>query len=329
MGFKNIYNKIKNKISDGSIDSEHYLAYCYCFAIFVPLFVSLMGMLGLKYSSSAIIKFPIYLTFFTLMAVISWIFGKKVFRYFRNKRFMLAIFVLPIFLVSLSFMLSWLSLIVGNLLNVMIIGQHLESQFPIISHPEKPLLQSVSTTLNEEKSLVILMQPLGISLLLNMFIPKDLQNVNVSLGKKLIRFGIKIGIVIVLALVSFIFINVNIDKWPVVAFIYGALMSFVTPKNFLRFLNKEVEEKEISSEIKNTFFGSKLLLTEVCISWIISVYWFNENISYRLYAFIGIFGILITITIIARISLQARGQDLFSKWTDKKEDKKFKEEKNS
>lgn len=71
------FRKIFAKLSDGSIDTEHYLAVFYCFAIMLPLFITAIGIQLVGYTPFTLLKWCITLILIIFNAYLFYVYGKK------------------------------------------------------------------------------------------------------------------------------------------------------------------------------------------------------------------------------------------------------------
>lgn len=320
--------KLKNKFSDGSIDTEHYIAVFYCFVVVLPVLITWFGTVTLEHSSNAFLVLLELVVFTVISAFLFLLFGKKLFSYIIEKRFMLIFLSFPTVILFLLFTLSWFSFFWGNLVNLLSTSAYMTNQIPVVTHPEGDLIRSINSSRIVLQNMIIFSQILTISFLLNMFVPKSLQTVNVSFKKKFTRLGFKILCLTVTGLITFIFIITNKDNFSIVIFVYTAVMFFSAPKVIMYLFSdlKNIDDKTISDNVIRSFYFFQLILSELLIAWFISVYVFPTNITYRSHTLLTIFFILLIPTVIVRIFSMSKKADLFSKWIvdEEKEEKKDK-----
>lgn len=310
------FKKIFAKLSDGTIDTEHYIAVYYCFAIMVPLFVTGIGIQLVGYSPFTFLKWFIILILIIVNACLFFVYGKKMICYFKNKRFMLGLLSFSTVSLFLSFSLAWFYVFSANVSNLLNSWGYVANQGLNILHPEKLLIQSIDYFVKTGQGMVIFSQVIGFSFLLNIIVPKQLQMVDIPVRKKILRALFKIGGLFFLALVTAALLFVNKDNFAVVTAAWGVITFLSSPKLIIDIFSnrKDVANITISSDITKAFSLIRLFLGELYFSWIISIYAFPNNLVYRVNMFAIMVSSLVVITVFIRIYLQSKGKDLFSKW---------------
>lgn len=236
--------------------------------------------------------------------------------YFKKKRFMLGLLSFSTVSLFLSFSLAWLYLFSANVSNLLNSWGYEANQGLNILYPEKFLIDSIENFVKTGQIMMVFSQVIGVSFLLNLIVPKPLQMVDIPVKKKILRGLIKIGGLAAIIIVGIILLVVNKDNVAIVTAIYGATMFIANPKIIIDVFSnlKNIDNISISSDVTKAFSLFKLILTELYVSWIISIYTFPNNSINRINMFVILFTIFIVITVSARLYLQSKGKDLFSKW---------------
>lgn len=309
--------KIKNRLSDGSIDSEHYIALFYCFIIALPMIFTSIEVLILKQSSIVFFKMLEFFCFAIVSGLFFKYYAKKMVSYFKNKRFMLGFLSLSIVIAFFLLMLAWLSVFFGNLSNLISVYLLSESQ-PLFLDLGKNIINSIESVTILSQNMIIFSQIIGISLLLNMMMPKSLQKVDVPLIKKFLRLLFKIAILFVFGVAIVTFLNTNKDNFIVVSIVYAGIIWVADPKNFITiFSNAKIfENKTVSDEATRAYKMFRYFLIGLYAIWAASVYIFPDNKvnTFSIMVFIFIFA-----SVIIQIVLQFKGEDIFSKLLKDKE----------
>lgn len=316
---KNFYNKliakVKEQMSDGSIDSEHYIAIFYCICIILPLIVTGIGVFLLHIFTNLLLQFVILIIFTVINAWLFVFFGKKFVFYIRNKRFMLSFFSFFTVYLFLLFTLSWTIFFLGKINGLLGITLLPEMNFSK-EHPGTNLARSIESFRITSQNMVIFSQGLGFSLLLNIFVPTSLQRVDVSILKKILRLLIKIISLTVIGLILFVLLKTKREDFFAVTAVYGVLTALADPKKIINiFTNlKNIEDKVVSTSIMKSFNAFKLFLSEFYIAWVFSIIIFDSDADQRLNLFSIILLIFVVITVAVKIYFQLNGEDFFSTW---------------
>lgn len=318
--FDKLIAKVKKKMSDGSIDSEHYIAIFYCICVILPLIVTGVGVFLLQVFTNFFFQFVILIIFTVINALLFVFFGKKSIFYIRNKRFMLFFFSFFTVYLFLLFTLSWAIFFLGNLNSFLSITLLPEMRFPK-EHPGTNLARSIESFRVTSQNMVIFSQGLGFSLLLNTFVPTSLQKIDVSILKKILRLLIKLTSLTVMGLILFVLLKTKREDFFAVTAVYGVLTTLADPKKIINiFTNtKNIEEKIVSTNVMKIFNAFKLFLSEFYVAWVLSIITFDSDADQRLNLFLIILLIFIVITVAVKIYFQLNGEDFFSTWLiDKK-----------
>lgn len=309
--------KIKNRLSDGSIDSEHYIALVYCLLIALPMIITFIEVLILKQSSTVYIKMLNFFCFAIVSGLFFKCYAKKMVSYFKNKRFMLGFLSLSIVTAFFLLMLAWLSIFFGNLSNLISVYLLSELQ-PLFLDLEKNIINSIESVTILSQNMIVFSQIIGISLLLNMMVPKSLQKVDVPFIKKILRLLFKISILFMLGLAFITFFNTNKDNFFVVSIVYAGIIWVADPKNFITiFSNAKIfENKTISDEATRAYKVFRYFLIGLYAIWAAAVYIFPEN---KVTAFSGMVFIFIFASVIIQMILEFKGEGIFSKLLKDKE----------
>ena len=314
---KKFVYKIKKKLSDGSIDSEHYIALFYCVIIMLPMLITLIEVLILEKSSSTFSKLLKMLCFIVVNGLFFRYYIKKMISYFKYKRFMLGFLSSSLVVSFLLLILSWLSIFFGNISNL--INKHLLLvNQPMLLNLGESIISSIESIQMISQIMLFFSQVIGISMLLNVIMPKSLQKVDVPLMKKFLRLMFKIAILLVFGVAIFTFLNTNKDNFIVVSIAYAGIIWVSDPKNFITiFFNAKIfENKTISDEATRAYKIFRYFVIGLYAIWAASVYIFPEN---KANAFSAMVFIFIFASVIIKTVLQFKGEDIFSKLLKDKE----------
>ncbi|CAD5902922.1 hypothetical protein [Carnobacterium maltaromaticum] len=320
----NIRNRIKIKLSDKSIDSEHILFICYCCLTIVPAIITVFGIHTVIIIQEKLLKYAIYIILLVVNTALLYFFGKKTWRFIKQKRIILG--VLSIFTVGLflSFTLSWLIILLGNFSNEL---NYKASQYQnIIIQPTNSLFQTIDTSHSVAQRMITLIPIIGISYFLNIIVPKKLQRIDISFKNKLKRVCLKVIYLLVFGIITYIFTIIDKDNFGSVS-IFTTLFTFAcTPKTCLYiFTNyKNIETKNISEKITKKFEVLKLLYYEFVFSWSISIYIFspkNQNEKLTIFAITLCSLFLVTMVILG--FFKSRQEEFFSSWIIDENNKDF------
>lgn len=325
-----LISKIKKKLSDGTIESEHYLAIAYCMGIFIPIMITRLSIL-LIFSSSAIFwKTVEIITSTGINFFCLYMFVKKMIYYFREKRLMLGFLSMPIVTIFLLYSLSWLTILLGNFTNMMslILGDYDQ----LIMHPEENLIEAIDSTRVIAQNMIIFSQIVGISFLLNTFVPEALQKVVLPVKLRFLRLLIKILSLTMMGVIIWLLINTGRDQFFAVTAIYGVIFALATPKLIGEIFSNisNLENKSISPEINRSFSLFKFFLGEFYSAWVISICVYGSDATNRVNLFSIVSLILVFSTVGIKLFLQSKNKDFSTWFVDKKnidDSQKKKEEK--
>jgi hypothetical protein len=189
---------------------------------------------------------------------------------------------------------------------------------PLFLDLEKNIINSIESVTILSQNMIVFSQIIGISLLLNMMVPKSLQKVDVPFIKKILRLLFKISILFMLGLAFITFFNTNKDNFFVVSIVYAGIIWVADPKNFITiFSNAKIfENKTISDEATRAYKVFRYFLIGLYAIWAAAVYIFPEN---KVTAFSGMVFIFIFASVIIQMILEFKGEGIFSKLLKDKE----------
>lgn len=326
-------NKIKAKMSDGTMDSYHLIGlfYCICplllsFTFLVELFILqflIAHSLGIIYLSFESILF---LIFTSLHIYITYYFFKQLKFYLRKRYIIFCFLILYSGLISLVLTLNWISSSLIGVHNILLIlfGLTHSSSMLLPYRNLNIILELLRVSIFNS---IIIYIPLSISYMLNLFLPKSLQQKDIPIKKRVIRGIFKMLVLIFLLNVSIVFSKIDKTNFTSIT-IFTTLFTFMcTPKTILRIFSNysNIENIKISASINKTFDLYKLLYYEFIFSWSIAIFFFDaKDSTTKLVIFtVSLFTVLL-LTIITQRLLRKYGTRIFSNWIVAKGNRQYK-----
>lgn len=287
-----------------NLDKEHIVALGYLYSIYIPIIVTILALMVIKNNPVKLIN---WITLFCVV-ITTTIFSTIVIRRFihdaKRLRFMVAFAEFLTVLGSLLCMTAWLYFSTTLMLYL------LNSNSTM--NPLKLLAEIFDDFQKIGLSVTSLSFLIGGSFLLNLFLPKKLNTLNIGLKLRFKRFSLKMLYIVVFAVALFLLFNVNKDNFIIVATCYTALMWWGSPEKILPvFTNVKVEK--ISYVVKQRFLMGRWILTQVFISWMVSVYLFSKDKYMQVIEFEVLTTIMIVVTVVIKI-LVLNEKGLFARW---------------
>lgn len=325
---KSLYLKIKNKLSDGSMDSYHYQELLYCLTpmslmLFFALEMFILSTIINNFKSTIRIVFELLTgsTFLLLNVYLLIFFIRKIVSFFKRKYILISFLILPTIIILLMTALFWFSVVLADVHNFLVItfNFNIVGIFPY--EAIKPVTNTLTTVV---QVMMIFFVPISISLLMNSFLPEPLQKKEISQKQKFMRMSIKLSILTIAIILSILFSIINKDNFGSISLLTTLFTFLCTPKTILRLFSnqKNLENKKISDEILTLFDYIKFFYYEFIFAWSISIYIFNpEKTDDRIIIFFITFFILVIPTMAIQLYLKKAKSDFFSKWlVDNEED---------
>jgi hypothetical protein len=325
-------NKIKAKMSDGSMDSYHLMGLFYCLCPLLLSFTFLLELFFIKFligfslgKTSLFLELLLFLIFSFLNGCITYYFLKQLKKNFLKKYIIFFFLTLYVGLISFILTLNWICSFFADIYNVLLIFHPSYSPQPIFPYEN---LQSILELLKISTSnSMIIYIPLSISYMLNLFLPKSLQQKDIPIKKRVIRGIFKMLLLIFLLIVSIVFSKIDKTNFTSIT-IFTTLFTFMcTPKTILRIFSNysNIENIKISASINKTFDLYKLLYYEFIFSWSIAIFFFDATDSTtKLVIFAVSLFTLLLLTIITQRLLRKYGTRIFSNWIVPKGNRQYK-----
>lgn len=321
---------MRNKLSDGSMDSYHLKGLLYCLSpllLILPFFFEIITLSFLSKRSmgtiSIFVELALAILFFALSVYISYFFMKQCLKNFKRKYIFYSLLTLYLFLVSITITLNWLFSSLAVFLNISVLFLHVD--LPLI-YPYNRLENIFKGLFVSFSNMMVVYIPLSISYALNFLLPSSLQTKEISMKKKIIRLFSKVVFLSLVIGLSIIFSVIDESNFSSIT-IFTTLFTFMcTPKVILRLFSnyKNIEHITISEEILRTFDTLKLFYYEFIFSWSISIYIFKpESSEKKMIIFVIVLFVLMFISIIAKMILSKPNNKAFSKWVVPYDNKKY------
>lgn len=324
---KSLYFKVKNKLSDGSIDSYHYQIIFYCmfpFALllFLALEVFIFNNILNNFHSTILTVFELFsgVIFFIINIYLLFFFTRKIVSFFKHKYILLLLSILPTSLFLLIATLFWFSVVLVGIQKIFTLTFNFN--MPVLSpYVFLKLVANFSTIIAPITILFLL--PIAISLSLNSLLPRPLQKKDISTKQKLTRMSIKLSFILIAIFISYIFSIISIETFASISMLTTLFTFICTPKTILRIFStqKNIEGKKITDDVLTKFEMIKFVYYEFVFAWSISIYIFNpEKTEDRIKIFFISFFILIITSAAIQWYLKKEKSDFFSKWIVDNED---------
>ncbi|MEG0733089.1 MAG: hypothetical protein RR470_11870 [Vagococcus sp.] len=310
-----VFNKLKKKLYDRSIDSEHILYILYFILTVLPYILTLTIIKLSWYIDSKLVNNLIYILFTIANILLVFYLLRNVKIYFKQRRILLMVVVSYSTLIFVMFMSAWVFLIIGNFVNFFslhsIVFRH------VIQTPALLVVQTMETFSIIFPNALIFITIVLVSMCLNTIIPNDLQPTNISYKKRIKRGLIKLVILFLFFFIMWIFSVVDKENFGTVSIFTTAFVFVCTPKTILILFSnlKNLNDIKISDEmLKRTEF-LKLIYYEIVFSWSVSIYVFkNTKMLDKLNTSLQIFITLAIITILTLFYIKKNHDTIFKNW---------------
>lgn len=320
-------------MSDGSMDSYHLIGLFYCIC---PLLLSLTFLVELfiikffnAHSIGIICLFfesALFLVFTSLHIYITYYFFKQLKFNLRKRYIIFCFLILYSGLISLLLTLNWISSILVEIHNILLILFGLTHSYSMLFPYGN--LNIILRVLGESvyNSMIIYI-PLSISYMLNLFLPKSLQQKDIPIKKRVIRGIFKMLLLIFVLIVSIVFSKIDKTNFTSIT-IFTTLFTFMcTPKTILRIFSNysNIENIKISASINKAFDLYKLFYYEFIFSWSIAIFFFDaKDSTTKLVIFAASLFTVLLLTIITQRLTQKYGTRIFSNWIIPKGTRQYK-----
>jgi len=315
--------KIKNSLSDKSVDSEHYIALIY---LYIPNILAIcLTLLGIQTFGLAQYHFLflflfIISIFLIINALLTKYLGKKLWSYLKQKRFMVSIVLFTSLLLYIIQTFAWISFLFGSIYNILSVKLNVNSDF--IPFDTTEALHLLITDIYSSSKDIVMSYSfiITLSLLLNSILPSSLSKVNIPFRKKILRIILKLLSVVIMGFMGYIFNNSGVKHLTLISAIYGAVILFASPDKILSLIDSKelVQKEDISDAIRKNFFNFKVFFTYVYLSWVISITLSGSNVPKKSLIFISSLFTFLTLTIFFQIYARNKKKDYFENWKKRK-----------
>ncbi|BAL69962.1 hypothetical protein SMULJ23_1628 [Streptococcus mutans LJ23] len=276
----NTFKTVEKKLKDRSIDSEHYIAFFYCFGMMGSLLVNVSFYLFIASfldTTHLITSFIVYLLFIMINLVVVYRIGKKCIFYFKDRRFMTSFFSFLLFLPFLMFLLCWLMILFGNLsilLNPYGGGSGISPE-----QLKEAYIRAVNSNITAIKGVTVYVTILAISAAYNIFVPQKWQTVDISLKNKILRLLWKITCLILPFLIVYVYSLFNTTNFAIWGFLSTCVIFFVDPKNIagLIFDYHKYSDANITESALGKAQAFKAYYLLLVVAWSISLFGFSDQ----------------------------------------------------
>lgn len=326
------FSKIESFFKSRTIDSEHIIGMGYALAYILPFLINslVFAIFSLVLSYIPLLNLTIPFGMFLINIVLLIKFAKRTIILVKEKRILLSLVLIYI---VFSFLLATIFWFGSIFLGLMVIMAHF---FPnnvtvaelvdmVRKYSENYQEMKTGFELNAKLAIPIL-QILGLSYFLNLFIPKKYQNIEIPVKNKFFRILLKIGLLIIPIVLFVIFAKVDKNSYPIIAGVGFIIIWFSKPQNIIGLINPSINitDEDVKPEILNKIKILKLFLTSIEVSWGISIFCFyNYNSVIRFYITSGILCFSIFLLIIWQTHLKSHKEELVNKTLRKNAAKKI------
>lgn len=317
-----IFGRFRAFFKSRTIDSEHIIGMGYVLAYLLPFLINslVFAILSLVLNYIPLSNLTIPFGMFLINGVLLIKFTKRIIALVKEKRILLPLILIYI---VFSFLLATIFWFGSIFLSLTVIMTHL---FPdnttiaeltaMVRHYSENYQQMIASFKSNARLAIPILQTLGLSYFLNLFIPKKYQNIDVPAKNKFFRILLKIGFLILPAVLFIIFSKIDKNSYPIIAGVGLLIIWFSKPQNIIGLISLSVNitDEDVKPEILNKVKILKLFLTSIEVSWGISIFCFyNYNSVMRFYITSGILCFSIFLLIIWQIHLKSHKEEWINK----------------
>lgn len=290
-----------------TIDSEHIIGIIYAFLYLLPFMINklVFAIVNWIFSYLPLSIMTIPLTMFVINLSLFIYYVKTIVRLFKERRILLGIII---FYLVFSFLLGsifWFgSIFLGlTVTTVLLFPNSIQSHelLNMMNRNSQNYWSMSDSFENYARIGVPIIQFLGLSYFLNLFVPSKYQSVDISIKERFIRIFIKVVYLLLPIIFFLIFSKVDKDSYTVIAGIGLVIIWFSTPQNIISLLNRSIiiKEEDVKPEVVNRIKILQLLLFFIEISWGISIYFFAKYSAIdRLFITLGILSMALILLIV-------------------------------
>ncbi len=333
-----IFRRFGDFFKSRTIDSEHIIGMGYALAYILPFLINslVLAIFSLVLSYAPLSNLTVPFGMFLINIVLLIKFTKRIIALVKEKRILLPLIL--IFIVF-SFLLATIFWFGSIFLSLTVIMAHFfpdntnvaELRNMIRDYSEN--YQKMRAGFESNTRLVTpVLQILGLSYFLNLFIPKKYQTIDISVKNKIFRILIKIVVLILPVVVFIIFSKVDRDSYTIIAGVGLLIIWFSKPENIIGLISPSVNitDEDVKPEILNKIRILQLFLTAIEVSWGISTFCFyNYNAIVRFYITSGILCFSLLPLVIWQIHLKSHKEEWVSKTLKENSAKKVLDEMDS
>lgn len=271
--------RIDSFFKSRTIDSEHIIGMIYAFLYLLPFMINKLVFVIVNWVFSyfplSILTIPMIMFIINLILFMYLI--KTVVRLFKERRFLLVIILLYLVFAFLLAVVFWFgSIFLGLAVSIQIFLQDINKSNELLNMVNTYTQNYQNMNDNFESSARIganVIQFLGVSYFLNMFVPSKYQSIDIAPQKKFTRFLIKVSYLVLPILFFIIFSTVDKDSFTLIAIIGAIITWFLSPQNMISLLNRStiITDGDIKPEVINQIKILQLILWLIEISWGISI----------------------------------------------------------
>lgn len=317
-----LLKRIKTFFKSRTIDSEHIIGMIYALLYLLPFMINklVFAIVSRIFSYLPLSVFTVPLTMFILNVFLFIVFAKTIVKLFKEKRFLLVIIILYLvfaFLLGMVFWFGSLFLSLAVTTELLLRGSIQASEFFNMVNRYSRNYQSMSETFESYARIgAPIIQFLGVSYLLNLFIPEKYKSIDLKILDKIKRVFIKIIVTVIPLLAFFVFYHINRTTFTIIGLVTVVLAWFIDPKNVAILINPKIKisDDDIRPEVLNRYHLLRLFISFIVAAWAISVYFFEkQNIETRLYISLGLLAFFMTLLTIGKFFLEKNGE----RWINK------------
>ena len=304
-----LLKKIKTFFKSRTIDSEHIIGMIYALLYLLPFMINklVFAIVSRIFSYLPLSVFTVPLTMFILNVFLFIVFAKTIVKLFKEKRFLL----------GMVFWFGSLFLSLAVTTELLLRGSIRASEFFNMVNRYSRNYQSMSETFESYARIgAPIIQFLGVSYLLNLFIPEKYKSIDLKILDKIKRVFIKIIVTVIPLLAFFVFSHINRTTFTIIGLVTVVLAWFIDPKNVAILINPKIKisDDDIRPEVLNRYHLLRLFISFIVAAWAISVYFFEkQNIETRLYISLGLLAFFMTLLTIGKFFLEKNGE----RWINK------------
>lgn len=314
--------KINKFLKSRTIDSEHIIGIIYGFLYLLPFMINklVFAIVGRIFSYLPLSVLTVPLIMFIVNLILLICFVKTIIRLFTEKRFLLGVITLYFVIAFFLGVIFWFGSIFLSLTvtTVPLLSSSIQSSELInMADRYSRNYQSMSDAFESYAKLgTPIIQTLGMSYLLNLFVPEKYRTIDLKVFDKIKRLLMKIGTIVVPIVAFLIFYHINRTSFTIIGLITIVITWLIDPKNIVILINPKIKisDDDLKPEILNKFQLLKLFISSVVVAWAISVYFFErQSIEIRLYISSGLLLCFMILLVIWQLFLKRNGENWLNK----------------